>query len=102
MVCRQTDNPATYQRQNGHRIRQVSGWEAISGLKGGLFLADVSPQLPGSSYFSSTILMDLVCLGRGTIACQAGSSLTPSRAMGPLEAGQDHRFGRLCEGHAPR
>jgi len=35
---RQTFNPATYRWQQRQRIRQVSGWEAISGLKGGLSL----------------------------------------------------------------
>ena len=36
--CRQTAGLATYRQQNSQRIQQVSGWKAISGLKGGLFL----------------------------------------------------------------
>jgi len=45
--CHQTNNPATYRRHASQRIRQVSGSAAISGLKGGLFQAEVSPQLAG-------------------------------------------------------
>ena len=37
------DSPAA------RRIRQVSGWEASLGLKGGLFLAQIGPQLAGKS-----------------------------------------------------
>jgi len=36
--CHQMIGPATYRQQDCQRIRQVSGWEAISGLKSGLFL----------------------------------------------------------------
>ena len=45
--CHQTYSPATYRQQDRPRIRQVSGWEAISGLKGGLFLAEVGPSVVG-------------------------------------------------------
>ena len=43
--CRQTLSPATYRPEDWQRIRQVSGWGAISGLKGGFFLAQIDPQL---------------------------------------------------------
>ncbi len=45
--CRQTGGPATYRLKDRQRIRQVSGWEAVSDLKGGLFLAEIGLQLAG-------------------------------------------------------
>ena len=60
IACRQMNSPATYRQQDRRRIRQVSGWESISGLKSGLFLAQIGPQWAGSPYFSSTILTGLV------------------------------------------
>ena len=49
--CRQTGGPATYRLKDRQRIRQVSGREAISGLKAGF------------AYFSSTSLMVRVYWG---------------------------------------
>ena len=46
-LCRQTLSPAIYRQQQRQHIRQVSGWEVISGLKGGLLLAQIGPKLAG-------------------------------------------------------